>query len=296
VNGCAQYRDELEAMALRILEPDEEARMRLHLRECVECTQILESYRLAVEHLALGVPVYRAPSRLKGRIMGGLGVRPIFSLASAFQRNRWLTTGVAAAVLVFAVGAFAWAISLSSEVNRLRATNEDLEVLTQLDEQQREALLQLEAALSSARNEQKKLLTTIDEQATLLVVALDPDLIPTELDGTSLAPTASCDYVWSTKQAIGALTCKGLPATSFGATYELWATKGDKTIPVGTFGPREDGTAQLLVKFPQDVPGPVADLYVTLERLSTPPRQTPQGAMILSKSPEQQATGDGSGP
>ena len=152
-----------------------------------------------------------------------------------------------------------------------------------------EALLELEGALNSARNEQKKLLTTIEEQATLLVIALDPDLVPSELQGTNLAPGAACDYVWSVKQSIGALTCKELRGVSFGVNYALWAVKGDKTIPVGTFVPRADGTAQLLVKFPQDAPGPVTDLWVTLERLSSPPRNTPQGEVILSRSPEQQA-------
>ena len=48
-------------------------------------------------------------------------------------------------------------------------------------------------------------------------------------------------------------------------SYELWATKGDKTVPVGTFLPRYDGTASLLVKFPEAAQGPVSNLWVTLE-------------------------------
>jgi hypothetical protein len=286
---CAEFRDDIEAFALRALQPEEEARIRLHTRDCSDCSEIAESYRLAVEHLSLVMPTYRAPTRLRGRITGALGGRPAYSVAAMFQRNKWIASAAAAVVLVFAFGAFAWAISLSAEVGRLREQNQEFEELSKLDAEQRDALLQLEGALNSARNEQKKLVTTIEEQATMLVIALDPELVPSELKGTNLAPGAACDYVWSVKQAIGALTCKELRGVSFGVNYALWAVKGDKVIPVGTFVPRADGTAQLLVKFPQDAPGPVNDLWVTLERLSSPPRTTPQGEVILSRSPDQQA-------
>ncbi len=271
------------------MEPEEEARMRFHLRGCRECNDVAESYRLAVEQLSLTVPTYKAPSRLKSRVLGGAGVRQSFSMTAMLSRNRWIAGAAAAAVAAIAIGATAWAFTLSSEVGRLREQNQSFAILSELDAEQREALLELEGALNSARNEQKKLVTTIEEQATLLVVALDPELVPSELKGTSLAPGASCDYVWSMKQSIGALTCKDLPGVSFGVNYELWANKGDKIIPIGTFVPRADGTAQLLVKFPQDLPGPVNDLWVTLERLSSPARTTPEGSVILSRSTEQQA-------
>lgn len=286
---CAPIREEIEAFALRALEQEEETRVRFHLRACDECREVAESYRLAVEELALVMPVYRAPVRLRGRITGALNGRPAWSVATLFQRHKWIATAAAAVVIALAVGALGWAISLSREVHNLRDQNQALEELSQLDAQQRQSLLELEGALNSARNEQKKLLTTVEEQATMLVIALDPDLIPSELQGTSLAPGASCDYVWSSKQAIGALTCKELRSVSFGVNYALWAVKGDKTIAIGTFVPRTDGTAQLLVKYPQDAPGPITDMWVTLERLSSPPRTTPQGEVILARTTEQQA-------
>ncbi len=286
---CIPFRDDIEAYALRALEPEEEARIRLHLRECADCNDIAESYRLAVEELSLVMPVYRAPKRLRGRVTGALNGRPNLSVVAMFQRNKWIATAAAAVVLAFGIGAFAWAMSLSSQVDRLREQNNAFAELSELDAEQRQALLELEGALNSARNEQKKMVTTIEEQATMLVIALDPDLIPSELQGTNLAPGAACDYVWSSKQAIGALTCKELRSVSFGVNYALWAVKGDKTIAIGTFVPRSDGTAQLLVKFPQDAQGPVTDMWVTLERLSSPPRTSPQGEVILSRSTEQQA-------
>ena len=122
----------------------------------------------------------------------------------------------------------------------------------------------------------------------MLVVALDPDLVPTELGAPRWRRRHRCNYVWSSKQAVGALTCKDLPTTAFSVGYELWAIKGDKTVPVGTFLPRYDGTASLLVKFPDVRPGPVTNLWVTLEELSTG-RNAPSSQVVLQPLPPQQA-------
>ncbi len=262
--------------------------MRVHLEECHECSDILRAYQATVDELALLTPVYHAPSRLGSRIKGGIsghsfGIVPLL-------RSTWVSAAAALLIIGFAVGAVVWAMQVSSEVTQLRADNEHLAELSQLDSAQRDALLNgLQGDLNSAKTEQKKLVSTLQEQATLIQVALDPDLIPTALQGTSLAPGANCNYVWSTKQLVGALTCKSLPSTSFGLTYELWAVKGDQLVPLGTFDPSNEGTAQLLVKYPPDVDGEVQDLWVTLERQQTPPATEPHGSVILTRSPEQQA-------
>jgi len=191
-------------------------------------------------------------------------------------------------LVAVAVGGIVWAILLSAEVSRLRADNSQLAELSQLDTEQRTALLRLQGDLNSARTEQRKISTTLEEQATLIVIALDPALIPTELQGTSLAPQSRCNYVWSTKQSVGALTCREMPNTAFALIYELWATKGEKTVPLGTFMPRTDGTVQLLVKFPTDVEGPVSNLWVTLEQQASA-RSKPSSEVVLERAPVQQA-------
>jgi hypothetical protein len=205
------------------------------------------------------------------------------------MRRRWWAVSAAAVLIAFAVGGLTWAIVLSSEVSKLRNDNQRLAQLTELDAEQRQALLALEDRLNSARNEQLRLSTTLNEQATMLIVALDPDLVPTELGGTSLAPQSSCNYVWSTKQSVGALTCKNLPTTAFSVGYELWAIKGDKSVPLGTFVPRYDGTASLLVKFPLSAEGTVSNLWVTLEELSQG-RGAPSSQVVLQPVPPQQAS------
>jgi hypothetical protein len=284
---CADYRDELEAFALGALEPPERRRISLHIAECKECAAIVQAYQSAVDFLALSVPMYRAAPRLKQRILGGIGVvrRPIYLAALT---NRWVASAAAVALIAFAVGGLAWASMLSARVERLQEDNRRLAELTELDAEQRGALLRLQGDLQSARSEQRTMSRTLEELSTLTVIALDPDLIPTSLEGTVLAPQARCNYVWSTKQTVGALTCKDLPSTAFSLTYELWAVKGEKTVALGTFVPRVDGSASILVKFPPETPGPVATMWVTLEQQQTR-RSAPSNEVILQKAPEQQA-------
>jgi hypothetical protein len=284
--NCEEIREDLEAFALRAMEPAEMRAIELHIVDCEDCAQIVRAYRMAIDHLALAVPLVRAPTRLKSRVLGGVGVRPL--PVPKLLTSKWVLGTAAAALVALAVGVSAWAMMLSTKVDNLREDNARLAELTQLDAQQRSVLLQLQGELNSARTEQRRMSTTLDEQATLLVIALDPDLIPSELQGTSLAPAASCGYVWSSKQSVGALTCRDLPTTAFFLNYELWATKGDKTVPLGTFLPRTDGTASLLVKFPEAAPGPVVNMWVTLEQ-SGMTRTKPSDDVVLNRSPDQQA-------
>jgi len=139
--------------------------------------------------------------------------------------------------------------------------------------------------------------TTLDEQSRLLVVALDPQLVPAELAGTSVAPNSACNYVWSRTQSIGALTCKDVPSTATKVTYALWAQRGDKTIPLGTFTPRLDGTASVLVRYPSGAEageGPLSDMWVTLETRGVT-AQRPSGQTILQRIPPSQASRDTNG-
>jgi hypothetical protein len=242
---------------------------------------------MTVNQLPLSAPLVKAPPRLKERVLGGVGAfRPTVTPVTLVRASRWWAAA-AAVFLAIGVGAFAWAISLSSQVNDLKADNARLAELTELDAEQRAALFKLQGELNSAKNQQRVMESTLAEQATLIVLALDPELIPTELQGTLIAPEAQCRYVWSTKQSLGALTCQNLPSISFALTYQLWAVRGDKMVSVGIFSPRNDGSAHLLVR-PSGESGPLVDMFVTLETASSAPRQ-PSHEVILLKSPDQQA-------
>ena len=285
--SCDELRDNLEAYALAALDEDEARLIDQHLEGgCEACGALLHDYELAVNQIALSTPLFKASPRLKQRIMGGVGV--VTTPAFAMMRPKWWAATAAAVLVAFAIGGTAWAIMLSSEVSRLRGDNQRLAQLTELDADQRNALLSLQGQIMSARSEQRRMSTTLEELATLTVVALDPDLIPTEMRGTTLAPEAACNYVWSSKQGVGALTCKNMPSTASSLVYELWASMGDKNVPLGSFQPRFDGTGQLLVKFPQNVDGQVNSMWVTLEELSTA-RNVPGTQVVLWPAPVQQA-------
>jgi hypothetical protein len=260
---CDEIHEDLEAFALGVLDDVRTQYVANHLAECRECSEIVFDYEMAMERLALAVPLHRANIRVRDRLLGGIGAFPAPILSMV--RRRWWSLSAAVVLIAFAVGGLTWAIVLSSEVSKLKQQNAQLAQLTELDEAQRRALLQLEGKLNSTQNEQERISTTLDEYATYLTVALDPNLAPTELGGTNLAPRASCNYVWSQKQAVGALTCRDMPAMAFNLVYELWAIKGDRSVALGAFYPRPDGTASVLVKYPEEAEGPVTNLWVTLE-------------------------------
>ncbi len=306
--SCEGFQEDLEALALRALDSEAEARLKAHILTCIDCESRFQAYAMAAEQLSLVVPMYAPPGRLKERIMGAVEGGKARRHWIPSLRSPWVGAAAAVVVIGLAIGAVAWAMTLSSELTRLHNDNqvladevtrlgEDnnaLEELAQLDSEQRFALLELQGDLTSAKNEQEReqerLETTLEEQATLIVIALDPDLIPTELTGNILAPDATCNYVWSTQQSLGALTCSELPLTSLGLAYELWATKGDTLVRVANFLPDVDGTAQLLIEFPEEAAGPVTDLWITLERDSATGRTEPEGVVVLSREPDQQVS------
>jgi hypothetical protein len=283
---CEELREDLEAYSLGVLELRSARIVEAHIADCDDCAEIVHDYQHAVAHLSIAVPLYHASPRLKSRIMGGIALNPV--AIPAVLRSGWVMAAAAAVLIGIAVGGAVWASILSSEVASLKAQNERLIVLTDLDAGDRAAILKVQSDLSSARSEQERLSTTLEEYATLVKIALDPDLVPTELQGTQFASSASCSYVWSVKQAIGALTCKDLPTTAFSSNYELWAQKGSGTIPLGSFAPRSDGSASLLVTFPGWAQGlPMTNLWVTLESDESP--NAPSAQVVLQPVPALQA-------
>ena len=284
---CEELREDLEAYVLGALDAMSARGVDAHLAECIECSDAVGDYQYAVEHLSLAVPLYKASPRLKARVMGGISMNTV-SLPSPL-RSGWLMATAAVLLIGIAIGGAVWASIVSSEVGELKQQNERLITISELDAGQRAALLQVQNQLNSARSEQERLSTTLDEYATLVQIALDPDLIPTQLQGTPLASAASCSYVWSVKQSIGALTCKNLPTTSFVNSYELWADKGNDTLALGSFVPRNDGSASLLVTFPGWATGPMTNLWVTLEPEAGSRASGPSAQVVLQPAPALQA-------
>jgi hypothetical protein len=290
---CDDIRPDLEAFALDALQERERRRVQTHVAVCRDCSDVVRAYQTAVAHLSLAVTVYRARPRLKEKLLGSIGaLRPVVTPRSLFLSSRWWAAA-AAVFLLMAVGGVTWAVILSSHVRDLQRDNANLQELSQLDNEQRAALLRLQAELSSTKSEQRRMVRNLEEQATLIVLALDPELQPTELAGTAIAPQASCRYVWSTTQKLGALTCHNLAQTSANSVYVLWVNLNDKPHNAGYFSPRADGSAQLLVKLPSPKEGEerkVGGYWVTLEPVSAAASSNPGTDVVLIESPTQIAT------
>ena len=279
---CEQFKPDLEGFALGSLEEGQRKRVERHVKSCRECADIARSYQLAVEQLLLAVPLYRAPRRLRDRVLASVGALPLPSPGALIRRS-WGWTTVAAVFMALAFGGLIWGLVLSSQVNQLQGDNGRLSDLIRLDAKQREALDRLQFDVSEAKDEQKKLEDSLQQQSNLLVLVLSPDVVPTEMVGTQIAPEAFCSYIWSKEQVLGALSCKSLPGVAWDQIYELWVTKGGQTVVAAAFEPRADGSAHVLVNLPE-VQGPVTKLFVTLEPYFTRGR-TPSAKIILEPKP-----------
>jgi len=287
---CETVREDIEPHTLGALDNAATRRMEAHLRTCTACRDLARAYTLTADQLALAVPVVKAPPRLKERVLGGVGAfRPNVTPATLVRTSRWWAAA-AVLFLAFGIGAVVWAFTLSVQVNDLKDANAAFADLAQKDAEQRTTLLHLQSQLSTAQSQQRVLESTLVDQATLLGLAVEGDLIPTELQGTTVAPDAQCRYIWSTRQSLGGLFCQKLPAISFAITYQLWAVRGDKVVSMGSFMPRPDGSALLLYKpSGESGGGPITNLLVTWESASQIARQ-PSAEVVLERTLPQQAS------
>ncbi len=284
---CEPVRDDIEAYTLGALDAASTRRLESHLRGCGACRDLVRAYSLTSHEIALSVPIVKAPPRLKERVLGSVGAfRPRVTPATLVRTSRWWAAA-AAVFLAFGIGAVAWAISLSSQVNDLRRDNAALAQLSQSDAEDRTKIIKLQADVSTAQSQQRAMESVIADQKALVRLALDPDLIPTDLIPTGSSAGLQCRYVWSTAQGGGALTCQNLPVISFALTYQLWAVRGERTYSMGTFSPAPDGTVSLLYRPTGEgsATGPITNMFVTLESASSVARQ-PSAEVILQRPPD----------
>ena len=85
------------------------------------------------------------------------------------------------------------------------------------------------------------------------------------------------------------MTCHGLPSVGSSLDYEFWAVKGDKTVNLGSFSPRTDGSASLLVKPRPDAPGAPSNMWVTLE-FAAAVSGKPSNEVVLRQAPPPSAS------
>ncbi|HEY3141587.1 MAG TPA: anti-sigma factor, partial [Acidimicrobiales bacterium] len=202
--------DDLAVYAMDALDPDERARIDVHLADCAHCRAELDRHFETLAQLTLAE---EPPAHLWDRIASGIATtpapsdggnvvpmdiaRPTAPRHSAprsrrawSDRNRWLTTVAAAAAAVVVVGATVWSIRGDSGPG-------DVSDLAQ-------------------------------------VAVDDPDSTVVELTGDDGSAQAR---VVMTEDGTGYVLLDHLPALPDGRSYQLWKTEGaDPPISLGVIG------------------------------------------------------------
>ena len=236
------------------LDAAESAELGEHLAGCEACTSESRLIADAAAQIVFAAPVRQPPAGMRSSILAAIHAeakgpdaagatipaRPNVPAAPAAEgwrtrlmgpRFRLAGVGLAAVLVVAALGLGAWNLKLRS----------------QLDAQSQ--------ALAAA--EQR-----VAVQDAAMVVALDPRHVAANLDPQSVAPAAIAQAVYlpGTNQAY--LIADRLPATPAAHVYQLWYADGSGVHPLGTYA--FNGEGSFIAPFGVDLGGKAAAM-VTLE-------------------------------
>jgi len=268
---CETARDNIDAYAIGALDADEAPALEQHVASCGECARLLAEAREGSAAVALTVPVVAATSALKARVMASAAV-----LASPAPRR--LRPAVrpwplaAAAAVVLASGALAWGALMQRRADDLRGQVARANASATRTAEQLAAVQQQQQALASW-------------QDGMLLITTQADVERSDLAGTALAPSARGTYVWSAKEAMGALLATGLPPLPAGRTYRFWFVYAGAWEDAGVANVDATGHAQLIVRRSEsgDVdPGAFRGFAVTIEPSTSTGGRT--GAMVLQSA------------
>lgn len=199
-----------------------------------------------------------APGRGRGwAIVAGLAVIVVLAASMLHLRQR-LDLGLDAAT------ARAAAAEQDAEAARLLARE-------QIQQVQRAA----EARIASAQQAAES------AQLTANVLAA-PDLYRVDLAGTTRAPRAAAQVLWSRSRGI-VFSGSRLPAASENGVYQLWMVTRDGPVAVGVLEPDANGRVTAGFATPARLPRPVVGATVTLE--ASAGADEPSGPAYLSGPP-----------
>ena len=244
--------EQLEALVLGALTPDEQAAVLDHVRECEECSDELRSLGNTAALLAKGVPASTLDDvrrrRMRSRLMaragaGGGRVAPPRRGQSPTRGAWWVA---AASLLIAAVAGAGW-------FTAAKARRDDASRLAALTEQSSTLAARTEAAERD-----------LAQRDSLLAGLSGPVVRVMELtSGGKRAPGAR--MFWDVKNNRWTMFAHDIPQLASGRTYQLWfVMRGGEKISAGTFAPTAAGTVvmQATFKLPSDS---LATLAVTDE-------------------------------
>jgi anti-sigma-K factor RskA/putative zinc finger protein len=269
-SGHDLMREMLALDALDALSPAERAELDRHLTTCAECTRDLAALRDAAASIGKSIPPRSLPperaaamrARLLSRaIEDRAGVTPIRGQGSSPQPAasrehgparpafaRWL----AAAALIIAIGAIAYAVRLRSTIQQLSVARAEL----------RDSTSALERRLA-------------DEKA-LLAELTGPGVRVMEA-GAANARQPYARMFWDQPANRWTFVAYNLPPNAPAHTYQLWlVTRDQKKVSAGTFTPSDSGSAIVRATYAL-APDSLAAIAVTSEPAggSAQPTTTP---------------------
>lgn len=233
---CDTARENIDAYAIGALDADEAPALEAHLASCAECARLADDAREGAGTFALSVPIVPASSALKARVMASAAVlTPPLTPRRLRPSARWWPLA-AAALFVVSAGALAWGAMMQRQANDLRGQRTAA----------RADATRTAAQLASTQQQQTALASWQDG---MLLISSQADVERSDLNGTALAPSARGTYVWSAKEAMGALLATNLPPLPDGRTYRFWFVyDSGKWEDAGVAPLDASGHAQLIVR------------------------------------------------
>jgi Anti-sigma-K factor rskA len=196
--------------------------------------------------------------------------------AGAGLSNAW-RAGIVAAAILLLVGGFL-VFRLQRQVNeasaRVTAAERQAESATQLANQRIEETQQdAERKLTAARE-------TAQQAQIVSSVLAAPDLFRLNLGGTTAAPRAFAQVLWSRSRGL-VFSASRLPALAQNTRYQLWLLTADGAVNAGLFTVDAEGRGTLATEKPPNVPRPVINAAVTVEPSGG--RPIPTGTTVLRR-------------
>ena len=211
---------------------------------------------------------------------GGRGVATNFESGAppAIWKRRVVIAGVAFAIA--ATGAFGWYLQNQVQVAAGRAQAAELQAQRAATDAAQQAVAAREEAAQQISNARE----IADRAERIGNVLAAPDLIRYSLSGSTAAPAAAGQGLWSRTRGF-VFTGTRIPPPPPNGAHQVWLLTRSATVKASTFVPKPDGTVTL-VEEGLRVPGPVVGIMVTAERVKD--AHSPSGGLVMSTAQPQQ--------
>lgn len=221
---CEDILELIPEYAFGLTDAEQTRLVEANLHQCPDAAAQLDDYRRLQTELRTAVPQVEPSAALEDRLMAAIAAPASVAAPQPTQPRRTFSRGwlVAAAALV--------ALVLSNGYWLARVSNPV-------------------APLGNGTGQ------TISNEEGAFVLTSTANLRWARLPATETAanPEATAFLMWNGESKIGLMYARGLPPPESGKTYQLWLTRGELRVSVGTFKVDEEGIGALLFQSEQPI-------------------------------------------